>query len=109
MAKRVTPASEYLEKVRKRDYFDEDIMSAFKEGMKYKHNNSVWQSISNKPTPKPNEEVIILTDTEFGYELHSVLTSEFTEFIQHNNCVIWTYLNNIIPEKYQRVMGGDLM
>lgn len=105
--KRTTPASEYLSKVRKRDYFDEDIMSAFKEGMKYNLINTVWQPISNPPTIKPNDEIIVLTDTEFGYELKSVLSSEFAEFTKYNNCIIWTRLNNIIPKKYQRGNSDD--
>lgn len=107
--KRTTPASEYLSKVRKRDYFDEDIMSAFKEGMRYNLTNSVWQPISTPPIAKPNDEIIVLTDTEFGYELKSVLSSEFAEFTKYNNCIIWTRLNNIIPKKYQRDNSNDAL
>ena len=99
--KRITPASKYLEMVQKPSYGDEDIMDAFRAGMKYKMNNSVWQTVQKSPAVKPNVSVVVLVDSEVGPELHTVLTTEFAEFAEEHDCLAWTTIGCIIPDRYK--------
>lgn len=74
-----------------------DLAIAFKAGRRAAR-LGMWQWCALcKPKITTNRRVaVVVMLNRIDYEIHTVLTSEYDEYVQNNACVLWSYADKLV-------------